>query len=165
MQAMPYVWGKEHYAGPDLEGSNKHSFTASGTTTRDVMRALGFNFVAVPSVSFDQGIEAVRMIWPLLDIDEGGAATFLDGAKGYGKRKNETLSTPDQPAYHDQPAKTWHRHIMDSLRHLAVQFRFGTIGGEYIGDSRVVAAYHRQGPRRARVDVLGRDERGFRVRV
>jgi hypothetical protein len=111
MQAMPYVWGQEHYAGPDLEGSNKQSFTASGATTRDVLRGLGRNFRAVASVSFDQGIEAVRMIWPLLDIDEQGAGTFLAAAKGYGKLKNERLSTDDQPAYHNQPAGTWHRHM------------------------------------------------------
>jgi hypothetical protein len=144
MQAMPYIWGKEHFAGPDLEGSNKHSFTASGATTRDVLRKLGCNFRAVPAESFNNGIEATRMLWPLLDIDEKGAATFLKGAKGYGKLKNESLSTPDEPVYHDQPAKTWHRHIMDALRHLAVQYRYGKIDGVYVGDSRMVAAYHDQ---------------------
>jgi hypothetical protein len=145
MQAMPYVWGKDHYAGPDLEGSNKQSFTASGKTTRDVLRGLGFNFHAVPKISFEDGIEAVRFIWPLLDIDEQGAGTLLWAAKGYGKQKNERLSTEDQPAYHNQPAQTPHRHMMDALRHLAVQYRFGTIGGEYIGDSRVVAAAYAGG--------------------
>ena len=142
MQAMPYVWGKQHYAGPDLDGSNKMSFTASGQTTRDVMRSLGYDFTAVPAAPFDEGIQAVRMIWPLCDIDESGAGTLIKGAKGYRKTKNESLSNPDQPVYHDQPAKTWHRHIMDALRHIALQYRYGTIGGEYIGDSRTVAAYH-----------------------
>jgi hypothetical protein len=28
---------------------------------------------------------------------------------------------------------------------MAYQWRFGTIGGEYIGDSRVAAAYHQGG--------------------
>jgi hypothetical protein len=165
MKAMPYVWGKEHFAGPDLEGSNKKSFTASGATTRDVMRGLGYNFRAVEPASFDEGIQAVRMIWPLADIDQRGAATFLEGAKGYGKRKNETLSTPDQPAYHNQPAQTWHRHIMDAWRHCAVQYRFGTVGDEYIGDSTVAAAWHHQLPRPAQRDALGRDTRGHRRRT
>lgn len=52
MQAMGYVWGASHFAGPDLEGSNKMSFTASGQTTRDVMRGLGYNFGAIPGASF-----------------------------------------------------------------------------------------------------------------
>ncbi len=144
MQAMPYIWGSEHYAGPDLEGSNKQSFSASGKTTRDTLRGLGCNFRGVQNVSFDEGIQAARLIWPMLDIDEQGAGTFLKAAKGYGKLKNESLSTPDEPAYHDQPAKTWHRHMMDALRHLAVQFRFGTIGGEYLGDSTRIATHYQR---------------------
>ncbi|MCE5324908.1 MAG: hypothetical protein LLG01_00690 [Planctomycetaceae bacterium] len=121
MQAMPYIWAKIHYAGPDLEGSNKKSFVASGTTTRDVLLGLGFHFAAAPAISFDEGIQAVRLLWPLLDIDERGSGTFLAAARGYGKLKNERMSTDEQPVYHNQPAPTWHRHMMDALRHLAVQ--------------------------------------------
>jgi len=141
MQAMPYVWGKEHFAGPDLEGSNRKSFNST-LTTRDLLRTLGFNFRAVEAASFDEGIQAVRLLWPLLDIDEVGAGTFLGAAKGYGKLKNERSSTHEQAVYHDQPAPTWHRHMMDALRHMAIAFKFMTIGGEYIGDSRMAAAYH-----------------------
>lgn len=130
MQAMPYVWGDTHYAGPDLEGSNRQSFTASGTTTRDVLLGLGRSFLAVKKVSFQEGIEATRFLWPQLDVDEKGAATFLKAAAGYCKLKNERLSTDDQPAYYNQPAQTWHRHMMDALRHLAIQYRFGAVGGE-----------------------------------
>ena len=137
---MPYVWGKEHFAGPDLDGSNKQSFSASGKTTHDVLAGLGFHFRSVEKVAFADGIEAARFIWPLLDIDETGGATFLAAAAGYRKQKNETLSTEDQPAYHNQPAQTWHRHMMDALRHMAVQYRYGTIGGEYVGDSTLVCA-------------------------
>ena len=138
MQAMPYVWGKEHFAGPDLEGSNKTSFVST-QTTRDVLRGLGVNFKAIESASFDEGIQAVRVIWPLLDIDESGAGTFIKAAKGYGKLKNERMSTDDQPVYHDQPAQTWHRHMMDALRHLAIAYRTMKIGGVYIGDSSLIA--------------------------
>jgi hypothetical protein len=151
MQAMDYIWAGEHYAGPDLDGSNKRSFTASGTTTQDVLRGLGFNFSAVQAVPFNEGIEAVRMLWPLLDIDIKGAGTFLWAAKGYAKVKNLRMSTEEHPAYHNQPAQTPHRHMMDALRHLAIQHRFGTIDNEYLGGSRVVAAYHagsRSGPYR-----------------
>jgi hypothetical protein len=162
MQAMPYVWGKEHFAGPDLDGSNKHSFSASGTTTKDVLRGLGFNFRAVNAVSFDEGIEAVRFIWPLLDIDEQGAGTFLKAVKGYGKLKNERLSTDDEPAYHSQPAQTWNRHLADSCRHLAIAYRFMAIGGEYIGDSKAVAAYRFSGRDASAYRTWNRFNRGVR---
>ncbi len=122
MQDMPYVWAPEHFAGPDLERSNKQSFVST-RTTQDVLRELGYNFRAVLPASFHEGIQAVRLIWPLMEIDEDGAGTFLKAAKGYGKIKNERLSTEDEPAYHNQPAQTWHRHMMDALRHLAIAYR------------------------------------------
>lgn len=142
MQAMPYVWGGEHFAGPDLEGSNRNSFSASGTTTKDVLRGLGFNFKGVDVLSFAEGIEAVRFLWPLLDIDEKGAATFLRAMKEYSKVKNESLSTEDQPAYHDQPRKNWARHMADALRHMAIAYRRMSIDGEYLGDNTLVAKWH-----------------------
>lgn len=145
MRAMPYIWGGTHYAGPDLEGSNEQSFTASGTTTRDLLRGLGYNFAAVTTCSFKEGIQAARDLWPLLDIDESGAGTFIKAAAGYGKQKNERLSTEDQTEYHDTPAKTWHRHMMDALRHLAVQYWHGAIADlGHLGDNRAIAQYHKQ---------------------
>ena len=36
MQAQPYTWGKEHYAGPDMERSNAKSFQ-TGKTVKDVL--------------------------------------------------------------------------------------------------------------------------------
>jgi len=141
MQAMGYVWGETHYAGPDLEGSNRKGFAAVATT-RDVLRGLGYNFKAVMPHAFDQGIEAVRFLFPLLDIDSRGADTLVRAVRGYGKRKSQSLSTPEHPAYHDQPAKTWHRHMVDALRHLAIQYRYGEIGDEYLGDDLAIAAYY-----------------------
>jgi hypothetical protein len=83
---------------------------------------LGVNVHAVGKHTFDGGIEAARTLWPLLHID-AGCKTFIDAAKGYGKKKDMRLTTKDHLVFHDQPAKTWHRHMMDALRHFAVKVR------------------------------------------
>jgi hypothetical protein len=149
MQAMPYVWGKEHFAGPDLDkktGSNAKSF-ATGAAIQDTLRGLGFNFMACPKHTFNDGIQAVRNAWPLFDIDASGAATLVKAAQGYGKKKNLALSTPDEPEFHNEPANTWHKHMMDAVRHFAIAKEYGTISGEYLGDNRVVAASRAGGGR------------------
>ena len=150
MDSMPYVWGKEHFAGPDLEGSNRRSFQ-TGRTTQDVLRGLGYNFRAVLAHPFNEGIQATRILWPLLDINEPGAPMFLKAAAGYCKKKNSGTSTAEHPEFHDEPAKTYHRHMADALRHMAVAFRYMSIDGWYRGEHKAVAAAHsqRSGQRRS----------------
>lgn len=132
-QSKGYVYG-EHYAGPDLIGSNSKS-VQTGKTMRDVAAELGFNLLPTIQCSFDDGIEAVRTIWHKLEIDEK-CGTFLKAASGYGKKKNAALSTDDQIVYHDSPLQSWHRHLMDALRHLAIAYYHMEIGGESLGFAR-----------------------------
>jgi len=157
MQCKPWVWGKEHFAGPDLAGSNAKSFQ-TGKTTKDVLAGLGVNVAPVIRHAFDDGIQAVRLVWPLLDVSKQGAPTFLKAAQNYGKKKNEAASTDDQPVYYNSPAESWERHMMDALRHLAMAYKYMRIGGQYVGDSRLVAAYHSEPkPAAGKVDWLRRE--------
>jgi hypothetical protein len=132
MQTKPYIWGKEHYAGPDLEGSNRKSMQ-TGRTTRDEAARLGMNLRPVFDHTFKDGIEAVRSIWPLLEINKPFCKVFLDAAKNYRKKKNEALSTDEQPVYHKQEADSWEKHMMDALRHLAMAYRYHTFDGRRLG--------------------------------
>lgn len=125
-----YIYGG-HFGGPDFNTSNNRSFQ-TGRTTKDVAANLGFNIEPVVAHSFDDGIEAVRGIFPILEVNDA-CSTFLMAAGGYGKTKNQALSTEDQVVYHDDPAKTWHRHMADAVRHLAMRYRYGEIGGEVLG--------------------------------
>ena len=43
---------------------------------------------------------------------------------GYGKKKNMALSTDEETVYHDQVAKTWHRHFADAHRHMAIAYNY-----------------------------------------
>ena len=122
--SKPYLWGKEHYAGPDLVTSNERS-VQTGMTTRDVAAQLGINFVPVIPHSFDDGIQAVRSIWPLLRINKPLCKVFIQAAEGYRKKKNESISTDDQPSFHQTPVpNAWENHMMDALRHLAMAYRY-----------------------------------------
>lgn len=131
-QAKEYIWGPAMHCGPDLVTSNEKS-VQTGKTTRDMGAELGLNLVPVCPHSFDDGIQAVRSIWPLLEINKPLCKVFIDAAKGYRKKKNEALSTEDQPVYHDTPLKSWERHVMDALRHLAMAYRYGEIDGDNLG--------------------------------
>lgn len=130
-QSKGYNYG-DHFAGPDLATSNAKSFQ-TGKTTMDIAASLKFNLTPVIAHSFDDGIRAAQVIWPNLQINKNLCQTFIKAASGYGKKKNMALSTDENTVYHDSPAKTWHRHMMDGLRHLGIGYKYMEIGGEYIG--------------------------------
>lgn len=139
LDSKPFVYGKEHYTGWEHKYGKAGRYQ-TGMATKDLAAQLGYNIVPVIEHDFDDGIEATRSIWELLDINELTCQTVIQAASGYGKKKNEALSTEDKPAYHKQPKDTWHKHVMDALRHLAVQYRYGRIGGRHMGFPHAVPA-------------------------
>lgn len=132
-QSKEYTYGG-HYAGPEMAygtaGRNQ-----TGMATRDIAANLGFNIEAVIEHSFDNGIEAGRSIWNLITVNKSTCLTYIKAMSGYGKKKNQSLSTDEETVYHDQPAKTWHRHMADGHRHLAIHHKYSSIMGERIGSS------------------------------
>jgi hypothetical protein len=128
-----YIYDKEHWAGPDLLTSNKKA-GFSGMMTKDIADQLKIELTPIIPHSLDDGIAAVRSIWPLLEINEATCKVFLNAVKGYRKKKAEALSTEEQPSYHQTPVpNAWENHMMDAFRHLAVAYRYMKIGGKYIG--------------------------------
>lgn len=123
-----------HVAGPDLNpvtGSNKKPF-ATGKLLVNTLLELGYRVKACEPHDFDSGIRAAVDLWNIVEINEASCPVFLSAASGYGKLKNARLSTDQNPVYHDQPAKTWHRHPMDAWRHLAVMYEIKGYRGETI---------------------------------
>ena len=131
LQSKPYVYGG-HFGGPELAYGTSGKFQ-TGKTTIDLAAELGFHLQAIPGHSFDDGIEAVRSIFNMLEINDKQAITFLKAISGYGKKKNLALSTDEMTVYSKGEAKTWHRHLADALRHVAMQYRYGEIGGDILG--------------------------------
>lgn len=136
IHAKPYDY-KEHYTGADIVGSNAKS-VQTGLMTRDVAAQLGIDFIPVIEASFEEGIEAVRSIWPLVEINRPLCKVFLQATDGYRKKKNEAISTDEQPSYHQTPIpNAWENHMMDALRHLALAYRY------MIDKGRDIAVSHR----------------------
>jgi hypothetical protein len=132
LKAKPYNY-KQHIAGPDmnpLTGSNKKSF-ATGALLKDTLLKLGFDVTPCEHHDFNSGIRCGRDIWSLLQVNEQ-CDTFLKAAAGYHKAKNLRLSTQHHPVYHKDPAKTWHRHMMDAFRHLGVSHHIHRYKGDTI---------------------------------
>jgi len=139
-QDKGYVYGG-HFSGPELASGTPGRFQ-TGKATKDISAELGMTLKPILRHSFNDGIEATRNIWPQLEINKLMCPTFLKAAAGYGKKKNEALSSDSETVYHDQPAKTWHRHMMDALRHLAMAFFYMTIGEDILGQNETPYEQH-----------------------
>ncbi len=152
-QIKPYVYYNEHFVGPELASGTPGRFQ-TGKATKDLAAQQGFNMKPVPHHSFDDGIHTTKSIWNILQINKSMCEIVIKAAAGYGKKKNAALSSDEETVYHDQPAKTWHRHMMDALRHLAIVYRFGIIEGEIIGYPGVIADVYEPSPGRKSFDML-----------
>ena len=131
LKSKPYIYGG-HFVGPELASGSPGKFQ-TGKTTIDLAAGLGYHLVPIAKHDFNNGIEAVRSIWSQIEINKSSCSTFIKASRGYGKDKNQSKSTDEETVYHNSPAQTWHRHMMDALRHLAMQYRYGIIDGERIG--------------------------------
>jgi len=128
----PYEY-MDHIAGPDLDpltGSNKNSF-ANGELIVETLRKLGYEVHACEPHDFNSGIRVGRELFELLEINEPECPTFISAAGGYTRKKNLSLSSDKRPAYHKDPSKTWHCHLMDAYRHFAISYRTE----QYIGNT------------------------------
>ena len=148
VKGKPYVYG-DHYGGPDIDpdqGSNAKSFH-TGKTLIAVASRLGIDLKAVIKHSFKDGIAAGLLVWQRIWIDKTHCDTLLKGMAGYGKKKNTGTSTSEMVEYHDQPAKTYHRHIADAWRHMAMAIEWMNIEDEYIGDNeKLKQHFHDEAP-------------------
>ena len=125
-----FLWGG-HWAGPDLVTSNKKS-VQTGLATRDIAASLGMDIAPVMKHAFNDGVEAVRSIWKILDINATLCKEAIEAFGQYGKKKNEALSDEDKPVYYNEPLKNYACHFADALRHLAIYYRYMTDEG-YMG--------------------------------
>jgi hypothetical protein len=145
IQSLPYNIPKDgHWAGPDIWGSNAKSMQ-TGKATIDIARENGIDFRKVEEHAVSDGIEQARGMLSLAWIDRTRCAVPLKMWRRYHKQLDEMVSTEDRPVFIDRPAKGPENHFADALRHLAMAHGYQTIGGKYIGNSRVAAAYHQGG--------------------
>lgn len=136
LQDKGYVYGG-HYGPHDLNQREK----STGRSLRDFARDMKVMFEVVEQHKIEERIEATRQCLPNCRISDK-LVYAIEVLEHYRRKKNDTLSTEEKPVFQDAPLHDWASHGADAFGYMAHQWRFGTIGGAYLGDSSQVAAYH-----------------------
>lgn len=110
LQRRPYVWGK-HIGPHDLRATE----LGTGKTRLETARALNWYFEVAPDVGVTDGINAARMLWSRLWVDESRCEQFLNAIGQYRRPWNEKLGLFGDHPVHDSAS-----HPADQLRYAAV---------------------------------------------
>ena len=105
-----YLYGR-HIAPHDIRVREM----GSGRSRIETAASLGIKFDIAPNVGLEDGIHAVRMLFPLLWIDERRCAAGLEALGSYRRSFNKTLGEYKETVVHD-----WSSHCADAARYLAV---------------------------------------------
>ena len=115
LQSKPYIYG-DHYAPHDIES---HAFS-SGMSAKEVGASLGVKFITLPTLKLrlEEGIEALRSIFPRLYIDGEKAKHLIKCLENYRKEFDQRLEV-----YKDRPRHDKYSHGADAARYLAIAIR------------------------------------------
>jgi phage terminase large subunit len=81
-------------------------------------RKHGWQLQVVPKVNFEDGIEAVRYMFPRLRIDKVNCQLLLRALREYQRLYKEQTGS-----YSKHPLDNWATHIADAVRYLALNYR------------------------------------------
>lgn len=109
LKEKPYAYNV-HLAPHDI----KQREWTSGKSRWDTARTLGIVFRVAPKMKVDEGISAVRKLFPRFYFDEVKCARGLDALASYHKEWD-----PVRRCYDDRPYHDWSSHGADALRTLA----------------------------------------------
>lgn len=110
LKQKPYVWGK-HFAPHDVRATDH----GTGKTRLETAAALGWRFEVVPEIGVDDGINAGRLLFPRLWIDDTKCQQFLDAIGQYRQEWDEKRGM-----FRDLPLHDWASHPADMYRYAAV---------------------------------------------
>jgi phage terminase large subunit len=81
-------------------------------------RQNGWQIQLVPKVNVEDGIEAVRYMFPRLRVDKINCSLAIRALREYQRLYDEVLC-----CYAPRPLENWAVHIADAFRYLAVQYK------------------------------------------
>lgn len=110
LQEKPYIWGK-HFAPHDVRATD----LSTGKTRLETAAGLGWRFEIVAEMGVDDGINAGRLLWPRLWVDETKCQLFLDAIGQYRQEWVEKLGM-----FRDVPLHDWTSHPADMFRYAAI---------------------------------------------
>jgi phage terminase large subunit len=108
-------WGY-HFGPHDID--QKHQGWEHAESRLMIARKNGWYFQMVPKVSFEDGIEAVRYLFPRLRIHKVNCDLLLRALREYQRFYNEKLAR-----YDSKPLDNWAIHIADAVRYLSVTYK------------------------------------------
>jgi intein/homing endonuclease len=108
----PYLYA-DHYAPHDIDS---HAFS-SGLSAKEVGSGLGIKFITLPTlkISIEDGIEALRGIFPRILIDEVKAKQLIKCLENYRKEFDQKHNV-----YKSRPLHDGFSHGADSARYMAI---------------------------------------------
>jgi phage terminase large subunit len=110
LNGKPYTYGR-HVAPHDIVVKE----LASGRSRLESAAAMGIRFEIAPKLSIEDGINALRLLFPRLWIDSTKCAAGLEALRHYRRDFNTRLNE-----YKDAPLHDWSSHGADAARYLAV---------------------------------------------
>lgn len=105
-----YLYG-QHLAPWDIQIREM----GTGKSRLEVARSLGVNFKTVRKLPIDEGINAVRMMLPMVWFNTATTEHLRNSLMSYSKKWNATTKE-----FGDQPRHDWASHDADAMRTLAV---------------------------------------------
>ena len=108
-------WGT-HWMPHDVKQEHQGWSTTESRLTQG--RRAGWFFQVTPKVSFQDGIECMRYVFPKLRIDKNNCQLGLRALREYCRVYDEDKACFSAKAQHD-----WTSHIADALRYLSVNYR------------------------------------------
>jgi hypothetical protein len=116
IKEKPYNYGK-HYLPHDARA---RTLASGGKSVIEQMAVgLGINNLAiVPSLTIQDGLQAVRMALPRCWFDAEKCADGIEALRQYQREYNE-----DTKAFRQSPKHDWTSHAADAMRMLAISWR------------------------------------------
>lgn len=122
LKDKPYIYS-DHYAPHDIES---HAFS-SGLSAREVGSSLGLKFITLPTLKLrlEDGIEAVRGIFPRLWVDQTKGKHLVKCLENYRKEFDQRLEV-----YKERPRHDKYSHGADAMRYLAIAVKLHVDAGK-----------------------------------
>ena len=113
LQQRPYIYGRM-FLPHDAQAKQ----LGSGKSIEEIARAAGWRVNVVPRLSVEDGINAVRTVFPNLWIDQDKCADGLQSLRHY---RYEVDSVTNQ--FSRKPLHDMHSHSADAMRYLCVSLK------------------------------------------
>ena len=113
LQDKKYLYG-QHYFPHDVQVKE----LGTGRGRVETLRSLGIEPIVVPVHKIEDGINAVRMIFPRLWIDRTRCKRGLEALRNYRREYDKKAKD-----YRPRPMHNWASHGSDALRYFAAGFR------------------------------------------